>query len=96
MTNYVIRQGFKLLVLYGWPARALQQHDKCTLERDQPIQRLMPGGETVTTDENGDDAFYLFSLNFKPMVFNCEESAQDIIDRFKLPDARAEAWRGEV
>jgi hypothetical protein len=89
--SYVIRQGMRMLVMYGWPAFASQDADKCTLQQDRPIIRL--GGETMTTDEDGREAFYLFSLSYKPMVFDTQESAQYVIDRFKLPDAKPERWR---
>jgi hypothetical protein len=93
----VCGQGMQMLVLYGWPGHAVQNADKCRLHKDIPIKIPVTPGDivTFTTDrDTGDRAFYSLRVSSHPIVFHDEESAQYVIDRFQIPDAKPVPWRG--
>ncbi len=93
VTLYVVSVGLQMLTMYGWPAFAYQTHGKCTLQQFTPLPTT--GNEIRTTDETGADAFYALGIE-RPLVFNCQEAADHIVERFKLPSAHVIPYRGEL
>ena len=93
MSFIVCGQGMQMLILYGWPSFAQETPDRTQLHSDKPI--TLPDDVTWTTDrDTGDRAFYSLRVSSHPIVFHDEESAQYVIDRFQIPDAKPVPWRG--